>query len=292
MKEHKLPPVLACDVDAILQDLDAMNANKKLGDDIAAQTEGSVAESRVEKLRFKMKVVDILACLIGFFGIFIATVEYEYYYSDNGKERYTRASFANVMRAMVSISTGVLIIVIIIRNIFDFHYQKLKNPYTYDIPFYKSIQLKLMVIEFFICGVHMPPGFDYTFEVSQMDRTFTYSLCMIMLNLMYLRIYLLFRGFAAVSKWKKLQAEKCCESESCEATTTFALKAFMKEMPYTSLGVLVVSTVVVFGLVIRNFEYPVYYQCEEGCQDWSFFWNGMWYTIITMTTGKAFSFIN
>ena len=285
MKEYKLPPVLACDVDNILRDLDGIDNNKKLSDEVN-HDEISLVEMKVESYRKKMRIMDIFAFLFGFFGIFIATVEYEYYYSDNGKPRYTRASFADGLRSMVSISTGVLIIVLIIRNLLDYYYQKLKNPIQNDIPFLKSSQLKLIVIEFFLCGVHMPPGFDYTFDVEQLGYSFTYSLCMIMLNLMYLRVYLLFRLFAALSKWKKLQAEKCCESESCQATTTFALKAFMKESPYPSLCVLIVATVVVFGLVIRNFERPAYHGCTSGCQDWSFFWNGMWYTVVTMTTGN------
>lgn len=289
MQEHKLPPVVACDVDDILRELDDISNKKRnsQGDELNDNQQSRI-EKAIASYRWKMKFADIFACLLGFFGIFIATVEYEYYYSDNGKERYTQASFSNIMRAMVSISTAVLVLVMIIRNVMDFYYQKLKNPLLSDTPFYKSTQLTLIIIEFFICGVHMPPGFDYTFEVNQMAKTFIYSLDMIMLNCMYLRVYLLFRGFAAISKWRKTQAEKCCESESCQATTTFAMKAFMKEVPYPAVGFLICSTVVVFGLVIRNFEYPVYYECTSGCQDWSFIWNGMWYCIITMTTGKFF----
>ena len=289
-KEVRLPPVLACDVDEILQDLDSLEANKKMPEDLANLNEHSMVEAKIESYRRKIKIADIFACLLGFFGIFIATVEYEYYYySDSDKLRYTKVTFADTMRSFVSISTGALIIVMVVRNFFDFHYQKLKNPIHSQDSFYKSSQFKIIIIiiEFFICAVHMPPGFDYTFDVAQLGLNFTYSLCMIMLNLMYLRIYLLFRVFAAVSKWKKLQAEKCCDSESCSASTTFALKAFMKESPYPSLSVLILSTVVVFGLIIRNFERPAYYYCTSGCQDWSFFWNGMWYCVVTMTTGNS-----
>mmetsp|Transcript_17341 Transcript_17341/g.19769 ORF Transcript_17341/g.19769 Transcript_17341/m.19769 type:complete len:253 (+) Transcript_17341:2-760(+) len=65
------------------------------------------------------------------------------------------------------------------------------------------------------------------------------------------------------------------------------MKAVLKEKPYTALLMLMGTTTVVFGLMIRNFERPVYYGWTSdmsGYQDFGFIWNGMWLIVITMTT--------
>ena len=106
---------------------------------------------------------------------------------------------------------------------------------------------------------------------------------------MLLRFYLVFRLFAQYSKWTKELAEQSCELEGCEANTTFAMKAVLKEKPFTSLLCLMVISAIIFGLAVRHFERPYYYGWSPlaiGFQDYSYIWNGMWLIMITMMTGK------
>lgn len=106
---------------------------------------------------------------------------------------------------------------------------------------------------------------------------------------MLIRVYLVFRLFALYSKWTSRAADECCEPEGCEANTIFAIKAVLKDKPYTTLLIVMISSTIVFGLAVRNFERPYYYDMDptDGIyQDWSYIWNGMWLIAITMTTGK------
>jgi len=107
------------------------------------------------------------------------------------------------------------------------------------------------------------------------------------LNCMMLRGYLILRLFATYSKWTNEVASGCCEPERCEANTVFALKSVFKEKPYILLLSSLFTSIIILGLIIRTFERPYYYGWptnQPGFQDYSYIWNGMWLTAITMMT--------
>jgi hypothetical protein len=110
------------------------------------------------------------------------------------------------------------------------------------------------------------------------------------ITVMLFRVYLAFRLFAHYSKWRGELAVTCCEDEGTEATTLFAMKALMKEAPYPALVGLLVISATILGVALRSFERPL--NDAQGInddgtavgQDFSFVWNGIWCTVITMTT--------
>jgi len=67
----------------------------------------------------------------------------------------------------------------------------------------------------------------------------------------------------------------------CDGGVNFAIKAELKEKPYTIVIILMFLSIFVFGLALRTAERPFK---SYSHQDWDYIWNGMWCIIITMTT--------
>jgi hypothetical protein len=152
---------------------------------------------------------------------------------------------------------------------------------------YKTKYFRTFIVEVFVNLIHCPPGVDAVFGLDQIDMKLIISLNTLLTSLMIVRIYLVLRLFAHYTKWKSELAVQYCEMEGCEASTTFALKALLKESPYMSLILALIASCWLFGSAIRNFERPLNDYLGEGVgQDFSFIWNGMWLAVVTMTTGK------
>lgn len=245
---------------------------------------------KLRKLRLVTKIIDTTSFLLATAGVLIATWDYELFYDDGeGNHFKERGSKGKGLQALVSITTAALMVTMIIHSILSYRVEKIKNPNYKNVSYWRSRFSKQLLIEIIINGIHCPPGFDTTFQVNQLDIQCYYSLSGVLLNCMFIRFYILFRIFAVYSKWTSEMAQESCEPEGCDADTIFAMKAVLKEKPYTALSMLMATTIVIFGLVMRNFERPVYLSWDpnsSGYQDYDFIWNGMWLIAITMTTGN------
>lgn len=244
---------------------------------------------KIRKLRKAAKIVDTCSFVLATAGVVFATVDYELFYDDRpDKPHFTREAKGTVLMSFVSLTTALLMITMIIHSIISYKLEKLRNPLYKNVGYFRSKYPKQLIVEIIICGVHCPPGFDQIYSLNQLNHKFQYSLSGILLNCMFLRFYLFFRIFAAYSLWTSEMAQESCEPEGCQADTMFAIKAILKEKPYTALLMLMLTTTIVFGLVMRNFERPVYYEWDDPStyQDFGFIWNGMWLIAITMTTGN------
>lgn len=91
----------------------------------------------------------------------------------------------------------------------------------------------------------------------------------------------MWRVFTRYSYWNDEKAEKICHECHTFGGTSFAIKCELKERPYTILLVAIVISIFIFGFALRAAELPY---MEVSGQDWTYLWNGMWCTIITMTT--------
>jgi len=211
----------------------------------------------IRVLKRLLKINDTLAAILGIIGVLLAVIEYEDFYDDTHKPRYTSTETCTLLRSFVSITTAIIIV--------------------------------LLILEIIIIAIHCPPTWDYSFTVWQLGASVDYSIDGICMTWMLLRFYLVFRLFAQYSKWTNELAEQSCEIEGCEANTLFAMKAVLKEKPFTSLLCMMTISAIIFGLAVRHFERPYYYYGYQittpGFQDYSYIWNGMWLIMITMMTG-------
>ena len=248
--------------------------------------------TKVASLKRALKINDTIAALLSMAGLLFALVEYEdYYRADEKKGHFTSTATGNVLRSFVSLTTMVLIIFLFTHSRLCYQMHKVKNSLTYRTSYMESKYFIYFLIELFINVVHNPPGLDVNFTTTQLNNTFKYSLDGIAVTWMLLRSYLVFRLFALYTKWTGPIAEACCGPEGCEANTIFAIKAVLKDRPYGTIFIVMIASIIVFGLAIRNFERPLYFghdALEKNYQDFTYIWNGMWLIAVTMTTGIIF----
>jgi len=244
----------------------------------------------IRVLKRLLKINDTLAAILGIIGVLLAVIEYEDFYDDTHKPRYTSTETCTLLRSFVSITTAIIIVLLIIHSLLSYQLssQQLKG-YETKVSYFSSNQLKQLILEIIIIAIHCPPTWDYSFTVWQLGASVDYSIDGICMTWMLLRFYLVFRLFAQYSKWTNELAEQSCEIEGCEANTLFAMKAVLKEKPFTSLLCMMTISAIIFGLAVRHFERPYYYYGYQittpGFQDYSYIWNGMWLIMITMMTG-------
>ena len=192
------------------------------------------------------------------------------------------------LRMMVTISTCVLMIPLFFHMRFNHTLGVLTGKAKVGVNILKTSYFRGFLGEVFINMIHCPPFMDSTFSFTQIDYTVTYSLDLILSNLMIVRIYLALRLFAHYTKWRSEIAMKYCEKEGCEANTVFAMKASLKESPYLSLLIAFLLSSLLLGIPVMNFENPLneYLNLLGGgasAQTFSL-WNSVWYVVITMTT--------
>lgn len=63
----------------------------------------------------------------------------------------------------------------------------------------------------------------------------------------------------------------------------FAVKAYMQSQPMKFLSSGIAFSIVVFGVIVRNFEKPIGEQAPSD-SNFDFYWNSFWCMILTMTT--------
>ena len=100
-----------------------------------------------------------------------------------------------------------------------------------------------------------------------------------------LRVYLLFRMFAFYSAWADDRAEKICNECNSNGGVGFAIKAELKERPYTVVSFLLILSILIFGYGLRNIELAFMQKAPiKSFQDWRYIWNGFWCIVITILT--------
>lgn len=79
----------------------------------------------------------------------------------------------------------------------------------------------------------------------------------ILVCLSFCRIYLIFRYYLCASRYMNPRSKRVCLMNGCEADHMFALKAIMKETPYTFIAVSIGVSIVLFGYCLKVFDGPL-----------------------------------
>lgn len=111
--------------------------------------------------------------------------------------------------------------------------------------------------------------------------TISYEVNEILLCMMFARIYFFLRFTLIVSMFMNPRSNRVCVMNGCEADHMFAIKAIMKQMPYTFITITLVITIFLFGYQLKVFEGPL---SEVSNQNFNLLSNAMWNVIITLTT--------
>lgn len=149
----------------------------------------------------------------------------------------------------------------------------------------KKSSFRFFLFEFLINLMMCPPGYDKVIRLDQNDDSILISYDTIVSSILYFKVYLLLRFFGQASIFRSSIAQKYCEIEGCEANTSFAVKAILKQSPIKVLGFALLISTVIFGVILCNFERPMNEQQGGEGMNFNLTWNGIWLAVVTMTTG-------
>ena len=124
-------------------------------------------------------------------------------------------------------------------------------------------------------------GLVYTEVNLNWHVTITYEINQILLCLSFVRFYILLRFTLIISMFMNPRSNRVCVMNGCEADHQFAIKAIMKQMPYTFIFVTLAITIFLFGYQLKVFEGPL---SAASNQNFNLLSNAMWNVIITLTT--------
>jgi hypothetical protein len=96
----------------------------------------------------------------------------------------------------------------------------------------------------------------YIEYIDAYDLYIHYKVNDILLCLSFIRIYLFLRCALVVSPFMNPRSKRVCYMNNCDASLLFAIKAYMKQRPYTGITIAVITTVLVFGYQLKIFEGP------------------------------------
>jgi hypothetical protein len=117
-----------------------------------------------------------------------------------------------------------------------------------------------MLFEMIMGSIAPYPFLDkwrYVEYVVGYDVTIEYEVNDILLYFMFFRIYLPCRFVFYLTEFMNPRTQRVCQIYSCEADSMFALKALMKQKPYSILLGALAITIVMFGYHLRIFEGPI-----------------------------------
>src|SRR3990167_8987340 len=295
--------------DQVVEEVDKQGraAERKLTRKQVEESRMTHKQRGIISLREKIKINDTIAAFLGIGGMVVALLEYEIYHAGDGtfvkipKEIYAGNTYpagapasdeipnynvsnalTTTLRFIVTISTLLMTVPLFFHMVLNHKLAVLSGKSKPGESVLKTSFFRSFIFEVILTLIHCPPFMDATFTFSQISFFITYSLDLILSNMMILRIYLSLRLYAHYTKWRSPLAMKYCEMEGCEANTVFAMKAFLKESPYFALLIAFIVSALILGIPVKNFEQPLH-ELNGFALNFTL-WNSIWCIVITMTT--------
>lgn len=251
-------------------------------------TQNSISSTQ-NQTSINSKYLDLLAGFCSMIGLILALIEYEDYSSNIGKAYFTISSKGMILRGIITFFTVLQIALLAKYSMIEFKLWNQKNFYREKVKYTTSPQFKTFVAEAILGIIHPFPGLEANFYIDQINRSYLFNLNGFILCIMLLRTYILIRLATEFSKYTSPLADIVCYRGGTEANMAFALKSMIKERPYLSIMSLMIASVVLFGIAIRIFERPFYYNIASNSSDfqnYDDYVNSMWLVIIAMATSK------
>ena len=258
----------------------------------------------VKSLNDKIKIVDFFILILAWLGGIIAIISCENnmqfkFEPDDGLLYHLMIiptdddavkSTVKTSRALNTIITAVVIILLIVHYQIYVEYQKMKMNLSPEQGLFSSGYWKYLLIEILLNIAHTPPfPSEYYVTVSQRNtalqpaRVFMDNI--LTMVLLFCRSYHVLKFLAYHSKLNNYECENICLECSTPLDFLFLIKAEFKSRPFILVGVVMTVSVFVFGYSVRSIEMFFMFGGDPGkTQDWRYYWNGMWCVIITMST--------
>lgn len=118
------------------------------------------------------------------------------------------------------------------------------------------------------------------------DLDIYYNLNDFLTILIFLRLYFITRTILISSKYMSARASRVCDMYGAECSYSFAVKGYMRDFPFVTTVILLISSICVFAFFLEICEAPLnrYPLDKVGGQDFLSYQNSVWCVFITLTT--------
>jgi hypothetical protein len=227
-------------------------------------------------------------------SIFIVYYESEWFYAeetetgDDGedevtKERNESDARINGMRGFNMFLSGIIICLIYKHYKLELELFKFTTQSREMCTFRSTKLLMPMLIEMMVMGLFCPPYMDLTFSGSMLEGTYTYSIDIIIAVVTILRVYLVARMYVHFTIWNSNEANKIARKYGIKIDIFYLFKADLKYKPQLILFLVIGSTILCIGFIVRSLERP-FESNHKSKLDFDYLTNGWWLAIVTMTT--------
>mmetsp|Transcript_9468 Transcript_9468/g.18259 ORF Transcript_9468/g.18259 Transcript_9468/m.18259 type:complete len:730 (-) Transcript_9468:188-2377(-) len=241
-------------------------------------------------LKLKIKQLDAVIAVMALMSIIFAAYS-EFHFFDND---YASDNVVHVLRALVSILTCFIILMILYRSFLVLELKKAKAECEVVDNLWTSGLYKQAALELGLVAIHCPPGLDNTFEVSIMKFTIEYSVDTVLTFFVLFRFYLALRVLYHYSEFTSDRAEWVLKAHGLDVTTSFVLKAYVQSKPLIGVGCVFMLCSIFWSELLLMTEKPDR-ETEMECptrkaytavveSDLDTFWNCFWVTFVTTAT--------
>ena len=270
------------------KEIEASLGNLFLTDNIKKKMHASIER--------KMKINDLALIILAFIGIITNVISSSLYLTPKIIEKKSIILIPNetntvfTFRLITSITTIFLLISVIRHYNIKLEMLIFKQNVSITSSLYSTGLLWKLFAELVIFAIHSPPWMNdititFSSTTGNSSTKYVVDIDLFLSSLIPLRVYLLFKLYSFYSPWADDRAQKICNECSASGGMSFAIKAELKERPFTLVGILIVLSILIFGFAIRNVELGfMKYKSTSTFQDWSKAWNGFWCVMVTILT--------
>lgn len=246
---------------------------------LPSKLEGKDSAEEVRILKQKLKRSDTFSAFVSCFGLVFQWIESEIFFNNEN----TSTNICITIRISITISCLLLNYYIFNHYKIKLEIEKARKMVYKGIPFVKSADLKIYILESIFCWIHSPPGFDYEFENDELGRHYYTSLDAYCSVIMLGRLYMFVRLFDHYTSWTGERAIRVCKLIGFNPDSKFAIKSYLKYKSVIVLIIIILLLTTLFGLAIRTIERN--FQVLEG-RKFSFnsLYNSFWCVVVSMFT--------
>ena len=146
---------------------------------------------------------------------------------------------------------------------------------------------KLMLIEILLALLTIPPYLDFTFNVSMLGFTITYSMSTVFTFLSMVKLYVLVRLFGHYTEYTQTKAETICSKHAVTANSFFALKCYVQDSPFLGISMSFFGMSLISALAMKLCEEPqrtLFGQTTPSGSLLNSLWDNLWVIFYTTTT--------
>lgn len=249
--------------------------NKNIKKKIPKHTKTVLPTININKLKTGQKFNTLLTFLISLFIVIGNIYQSDEFYNQN----YELTTDINIVRIFLVALTGLQIVLVV------FYYKNaLKIKISYKILSKHSAVyqdkdiLARLILELLISIIVIPPYFEYTFIVSQLSIYSTLSTSDILLALIFLKTYYLFKFVYEISFYNSTRSLFYCDLLKIENKFSFTMKSILKKRPFSSIILVVILTSLIFGVLLHTYEKTIENSPLKST------WNSIWLVCVTQST--------